>query len=145
MTNSMLELMSWMREASRSEEKRSLLQLHDMAIKGTQIPVEIDCVKLLLVEIDAKNWSSKAKKWIPVQNGVDDENMSGQKRAKLVDIWDHLTKTYLLREKLALSPAEYEAGVLEGEGEINAVIEAVDDWFKQYDEYLEYDNQWNTE
>jgi hypothetical protein len=38
-----------------------------------------------LVEIDAKNWSSKAQKWIPVQNGVDDENMSGQKRAKLVD------------------------------------------------------------
>jgi hypothetical protein len=86
-----------------------------MATKGTQIPVEIDCVKLLLVETDANNWSSKAQKWIPVQNGVDDENVSGQKRAKLVDIWDHLTKADLLREKLVLSPAECEAWVLKGD------------------------------
>jgi hypothetical protein len=54
-----------------------------MATKGTQIPVDIDCIKLLLVEIDAKNWSSKAKKWIPVQNGVDNENMSGKKGPSL--------------------------------------------------------------
>jgi hypothetical protein len=65
-----------------------------------------------LVKIDAKNWSSKAKKWIPVQNGVDNENMSGQKRAKLVDIRDHLTKANPLREKLVLSPAECEVWYL---------------------------------
>jgi hypothetical protein len=82
----MLQWMSRMREAFCSEGKRLMLQLHDMATKGMQISVEIDCIKLLLVKIDAKNWSSKAKKWIPVQNGVDDENMSGQKRTKLVDI-----------------------------------------------------------
>jgi hypothetical protein len=80
----MLEWMSRMREALHSKEKRFLLQLHDMATNGTQIPVEIDCVKLLLVKIDAKNWSSKAKKWIPVKNGVvDDENMSGQEGPSL--------------------------------------------------------------
>jgi hypothetical protein len=62
-----------------------------------------------LVTIDAKNWSSKAEKWIPVQNGVDNENMSGQKRAKLVDIQDHLTKADSLQEKLVLSPAECDA------------------------------------
>jgi hypothetical protein len=137
----MLEWMSWMREALCSEEKRFLLQLHDMATKGAQISVEIDCVKLLLVKIDAKHWSSKAKKSIPVQNGVDDENMIGQKRAKLVDIRDHFTKADSLREKLVLSPAECEAWawVLKGEAELKAIIEATDNWFKQYEEYLEYD------
>jgi hypothetical protein len=72
---------------------------------------------------------------------VDNENMS----AKLVDIWDHLTKSNLLQEKLVLSPAECEAWALEGQAELKVIIETVDDWFKQYEEYLEYDNQWNTE
>jgi hypothetical protein len=47
--------------------------------------------------------------WIPVQNRVDDENMSGQKKAKLVDIQDHLTKADSLQEKLVISPAECDA------------------------------------
>jgi hypothetical protein len=51
----MLEWMSRMPEAFCSEEKRFLLQLHNMATKGMQISEEIDCVKLLLVKIDAKN------------------------------------------------------------------------------------------
>jgi hypothetical protein len=141
-----LEWMSRMRDALRSEDKSFLSQLHDMATEGTRIPVEIDCVKLLLVEIDAKNWSSKAEKWIPNQkNGEDDENMSGQKRAKLVDIRDHLTKAVSLREKLVLSPAECEAWVLQGEAELKSIIEAADDWFEKYQEYLEYDNRRNTE
>jgi hypothetical protein len=62
-----------------------------------------------------------------------------------VDIWDHLTKANSLQEKLVLSPAECEAWVLEGEAELKAIIEATDNWFEQYEEYLEYDNRWNTE
>lgn len=40
--------------------------------------------------------------------------MAGGKRAKLVDIRDHLTKAVSLREKLVLPPGEREAWVLEG-------------------------------
>jgi hypothetical protein len=66
--------------------------------------------------LDAKNWSLKAKKWITIKNGAsgDSENVAGGKRAKLVDIRDHLTKAVSLREKLVLPPGEREAWVLEG-------------------------------
>ena len=104
-----------------------------MAIEGTRIPVEIDCVKQLLVEIDAKNWSLKAKKWITIKNGAsgDSENVAGGKKAKLVDIRDHLIKAVSLREKLILPPEEREAWVLEGEAELKSIIDAADVWFEK--------------
>jgi hypothetical protein len=57
--------------------------------------------------------------------------VAGGKRAKLVDIRDHLTKAILLREKLVLPPGECEAWVLESEAELKLIIEAADDWFEQ--------------
>lgn len=128
-----LAWMSRMREALQSDEKSFLIQLHDMATEGTRIPVEIDCVKQLLVEIDAKNWSLKAKKWVTIKNCAsgDSEHMAGGKRAKLVDIRDHLTKAVSLREKLVLPPGEREVWVLEGEAELKSIIQAADVWFEQ--------------
>jgi hypothetical protein len=57
--------------------------------------------------------------------------MAGGKRAKLVDIRDHLTKAVLLRERLVLFPGEREAWVLEGKAELKSIVEAADDWFEQ--------------
>ena len=133
-----LAWMSRMRKALLSEDKRFLVQLHDVATEGTRIPVEIDCVKLLLIEIDAKNWSAKAKKWIPLKPGDTDdaESTTGGKRAKLVDIRDHLEKADTLREKLVLPPGERDVWVLDGEAELKSIIEAADDWFEKVRAWL---------
>lgn len=159
-----LAWMSRMRKALQTDDKLVLHQIQDIANEGTRIPVDIDCVKLLLVEIDAKDWSAKAIKWIPNDSMSDDEGgSSAGKRAKLVDIRDHLEKAEALREKLVLSPAEKQAWVLEGEEELQSIIEAADIWYDrvrsscwkrlvlrcqlvahvslQYHEYLEFDNR----
>jgi hypothetical protein len=54
-----LQWMSRMREALQSSEKDDVTYLQDLAMEGTRIPVEIDSVKMLMSEIDAKNWSAK--------------------------------------------------------------------------------------
>jgi len=126
-----LAWMSRMRKALQTDDKRFLLQLHDIATEGTRIPVEIDCVKLLLVEIDAKEWSLKAAKWIPNEMADDDDCGNVGKKAKLVDIRDHLDKAEALREKIVLSPEEREAWVLEGEAELQAIIDAADEWYQK--------------
>ena len=128
-----LAWMSRMRKALWTNDKQLLMQLQDIATEGTRIPVEIDCVKLLLVEIDAKSWSLKAVKWIPNKNDVSDDGdgATGGKRAKLVDIRDHLDKAEALRERLALSAEETDAWVIEGEAELRSIIEAADDWYEK--------------
>lgn len=125
-----LAWMTRMRKALQTDDKHFLLQIQDVATEGTRIPVDIDCVKLLLVEIDGKDWTSKAVKWIPNDSMSDDEDGANtSKRAKLVDIRDHLDKAEALRERLVLPPAEKEAWVLGGEEELKSIIEAADDWY----------------
>jgi hypothetical protein len=126
-----LEWMSRMRKALQTGDKRFLMQLNDIATEGTRIPVEIDCVKLLLVEIDAKDWSAKAVKWIPSEMSDDEDGTNGGKRAKLVDIRDHLDKAETLRERLVLSSEERDAWVLEGETELQSIIDAADEWYEK--------------
>lgn len=126
-----LAWMSRMRKALQTDDKRILMELNDMATEGTRIPVEIPCVKLLLVEIDAKDWSQKAVKWIPNEISDDEEGANGGKRAKLVDIRDHLDKAEVLRERIVLSDEEREAWVLEGEAELQSIIDAADDWYEK--------------
>ena len=73
--------------------------IHDLACEGSRIPVEMDCVKLLQIELDARNWCVKARSWIPNGHSVD-----SCKRGKLEDIREHLEKATLLRNGLVLSP-----------------------------------------
>lgn len=126
-----LEWMSRMRKALQTGDKRFLMQLNDIATEGTRIPVEIECVKLLLVEIDAKDWSAKAVKWIPSEMSDDEDGTNGGKRAKLVDIRDHLDKAEALRERLVLSSEERDAWLLEGESELQSIIDAADEWYEK--------------
>jgi len=123
--NTMLRWMGQMREALLEGE---YTVLHDMASEGSRIPVEVDIVKLLQIELDAKTWTSKAKKWIPSLAKEADVNC---KKAKLEDLRDHMDKAAVLREKLDLPVSVREAWALEGEKEICSIVEAADEWFRK--------------
>ena len=100
-------------------------RLHELASEGSRIPVDVEPLKLLQVELDAKNWSAKAIKWVPIDDGNDG------KKGKLEDIREHVYKADLLREKLTLSEAGKKLWVLEGELALKSIVRAADSWLEQ--------------
>lgn len=109
--------------------------LYELATAGSRIPVEIDCVKLLHVELDARAWSFKAKKWIP-----EAENDEGGRRGKLEDLREHVSKASLLRDRLALSSSEKNAWVLDYESELSSIVHAADEWIDEHQSILDGDH-----
>lgn len=116
-----MDMLSWMGEMRKALLDGQHGRLHDLASEGSRIPVEVDAVKLLQVELDAKTWTLKANKWIPKN--------SDSRRGKLADIEDHVEKASYIREKLALTEKEKEAWILEGEADLISIVEAADTWF----------------
>jgi hypothetical protein len=78
------DMLRWMDDMRQALNEGKHGRLHDLASEGSRIPVEVDAVKLLQVELDAKNWTLKANKWIPKN--------SDSRRGKLVDIKEHVEK-----------------------------------------------------
>jgi hypothetical protein len=95
-------------------------KLHELASDGSRIPVDVVTVKLLQVALDAKNWTSKAQKWIP--------SHSESKKGKLIDLREHIEKAAILREKLPLPEEERSTWRLESEKELSEIIEAANLW-----------------
>ena len=100
-------------------------RLHELASEGSRIPVDVEPLKLLQVELDAKNWSAKASKWVPCGNGTEG------KKGKLDDIREHVYKAELLRDKLTLSEVDKKLWSLEGELALKSIVQAADSWLEQ--------------
>lgn len=130
-------LLLWMRGMRNALNDGKYAHLHDIASEGSRIPVEVDVVKLLQLELDAKNWTTKAKKWVPSLA----EDSSACKKAKLEDLREHLGKVVVLKDRLDLSASAKETWTLDGEAEIRAIVQAADDWFAKYKPYLDWDNR----
>jgi hypothetical protein len=116
------DMLAWMKAMRQALYDGKQAELHELASEGSRIPVEVDAVKLLQVELDAKNWTQKAKKWIPIDGD--------SKRGKLDDLREHSEKAVALRDKLTLSEEEKDAWLLEGEAELDSIVEAADKWFE---------------
>ena len=95
--------------------------LVDFCSEGARIPVEITAMKLLQIEIDAKNWMHKAEKWIP--------GSRGSKRGKIEELREHLEKAVALRDRLPFE--DKNRWVLEYEAEIGNIVTAADSWFDE--------------
>lgn len=94
--------------------------LHDLSNEGNRIPVNVTAVKLLQLAFDAKNWTTKALKWIP--------DSPDSKKGKLSDLREHLAKVSSLREKLPLPEMERQRWKPAGECELTAIIVTADSW-----------------
>lgn len=115
-------LLQWMLEMRRCLHDGLHGVLHELASDGNRIAVEVDAVKLLQIELDAKNWCQKARKWLP---GSPDG-----RKGKLADIREHVGKALILREKVPLSEEDKNSWVLEGEDELNSIVRDADAWFE---------------
>ncbi len=94
--------------------------LYELSSEGNRIPVDVVAVKLLQLALDAKNWTTKALKWIP--------DTAESKKGKLCDLREHLEKVSSLRDKLPLPEIEREKWKPAGESELTAIILAADSW-----------------
>lgn len=120
--------LQWMRCMRKAANNGEYNHLHELASEGSRIPVDVESVKLLQVELDAKNWSAKARKWIP--NSPDEENRSiVGKKGKLDDLNEHLEKASALREKLALPDDVKKEWRLDYEKELQSIVDAAEDWY----------------
>ena len=95
--------------------------LLDLCSEGARIPVEITAMKLLQIEIDAKNWMQKAEKWSP--------GSRGSKRGKIEELREHLEKAEALRDRLPFE--DKNRWVLDYEAEIESIVTAADSWFDE--------------
>jgi len=128
----MLEWSKGMRTALY-EGQQGLLQ--DIVSDGSRMPVEVEALKVLQVEIDAKNWTSKAQKWLP----INEEN----KKGKLSDLKDHIERAHNLRERLTFAGDQKASWQLTGEAELTAIVDAADSWLEQYKPFVDGDNRRN--
>ena len=124
-TEGTVDQLAWLNDMRSALLDSRYGRLHELASEGSRIPVDVEPLKLLQVELDAKNWSAKANKWVPTGNGNEG------KRGKLEDIRDHVDKAELLRDKLTLSEVEKKAWVLEGELALKSIVQAADSWLEE--------------
>ncbi|GAX11534.1 hypothetical protein FisN_22Lh226 [Fistulifera solaris] len=105
--------------------------LHELASEGGRLPVQVDCVQLLQIEIEAKSWSARARKW-------------DSKRPKLDELQEHVSKATNLRERLTiLNSNERDSWQLEGEVEVRKLVAEVETWLERYDSLSE--KSWSLE
>jgi hypothetical protein len=136
-----IDYIAWMykiREAAKDDGKRSMhSRLQELSSEGARIPVEIDAVNVLQVELDAKSWSAKARKWIPPTDTTRED--ASCKRGKLEDLRDHVMKGEALRGRLCIKGKE--KWVLEGFKELTSIIDAADTWFESVSVALSYEGK----
>ena len=116
------------RMRSALNDRNDNAQLLSLVSDGTRVPVDMDCLKLLQIEIDARNWSMKCMPWIPSRS--DDSDGKSFRRGKVDDVQDHLDKAANLRDRLWFgTDDEKSAWILEGEEELSEIMEQADTWF----------------
>lgn len=128
---SVVEQMSFVRKLMETEYG----MLHELASDGSRIPVEVETVTWLQVELDGRNWSLKTKKMIP---GYDDS-----KKGRLEDLQEHLLKAVALRDRLTnvLSEEEKKLWSLDGEADLRRLVEDTERWFVENKSYIDGDNR----
>ena len=109
--------------------------LHELASEGSRIPVEMETVKWLQVELDGRNWSVKANKWIP---GADES-----RKGKLEDLKEHMEKAASLHRRMSslLAPPVADPWCLDGERVLKRIVEEAERWFDDNRELLDYDSR----
>lgn len=137
--NGEIDYLAWMQKVREEIGEGGHTMLHELAAEGSRIPVEVDCVKLLQVELDGRSWTAKARKWIRTGE-IDDDS---RKRGKLEDLQDHMEKAVSLRERLELSVEDQQAWVLECESDLRAIVDSAEDWYDRYGDVLEGDSKRN--
>lgn len=107
--------------------------LQELATDGGSIPVEVDSINILQVELDAHTWTAKAKKWLPDSDGA--------KCGRLEELHDHVSKGAALRERLPLPKEDKAQWTLECEAELKSIVSAADRWLETHHDLVEGEDE----
>ena len=112
-------------ETLQNDNEHLINNLIDLAAQGSRIPVEISFIQLLHIAIDGRNWSLKAKRWIP--------NIPGEpsRRGKIEDLRDHLLLAESIRNKAKQIINGATDWIFEFEENLLFNVKAVDSWIEK--------------
>ncbi len=111
------------------EDEDVAAALVTLSAEGSRLSVEINIWQLLQTAIDARNWSQKAKRWVP---------SSGDqfRRGKIEDINDHLDGSNAISSRAnALTDGKCDWD-LEYAKELQSIVDEADDWFERVSTFL---------
>ena len=129
------DTLQWMAKV-RTKLEEGDCRLHDLACEGSRLPVEVEFVKLIQIELDARQWSAKARRWLPNAG----ETLEKAKQGKIEELREHLKKASTLRDRLPES--DRISWTLDLETELIDIVEQADKWFeKEYNFFFEGDNR----
>lgn len=119
-------------EVLRKEKDDDATSLKELSTTGARLPVEVEFVHLLQTAIDGRNWSLKAKRWVP---------SSGDqfRRGKIDDLMDHLefSKTIIAKfNKLTDDLVDWK---LDYSDELQGIVDKAEIWYEKYEPFLSSD------
>ncbi len=117
------EWLARMLKTLKSGSDETVSSLAELSSQASRLPVEIDFLHLLQNATDARNWSQKARRWVP--SARDDF-----KRGKIEDLHDHLDSAVdIVRraKQLTDGKAEWE---LDYADELQATVDIAETWFE---------------
>ena len=109
---------SMMRKVLNGDDDERASELHDLAIEGSRILVEIVEHRYLQIEIDARNWGMRARKIL-------------EKKGKIAELREHLSRGGTIRARIRIDIEKRDAWTLDYEAELLAVVDKADAWHKQ--------------
>ena len=101
----------------------------DLSAQGSRLPVEINMLHLLQTAIDSRNWSMKAKRWVP---------SSGDqfKRGKINDLRDHLESATAIVQKAKMLTDGKSDLRLDFEEDVSTIVQKAEEWYEKVSIYL---------
>lgn len=133
------EGLEWMARIRKKIEGGMNNQLHELACEGSRLPVEVDFVQMMHIELDARQWSAKAQKWLMSEGQIFDPSKQG----KIEELKDHLVKAQALKARL--HAGDRPRWKLNFETEVSQVVSDADKWFEErYGFYFEGDSRKTT-
>lgn len=121
----------WLKRIRRAlNDRNDNSQLVSLVSDGSRIPVDMDCMKLLQLEIDARNWTMKCMPWIP--KSLESSEDKTYRRGKIDEVKDHLDKASTIRHRLWFGTDEEKSRwILDGEEELSEIVQMAQTWFEK--------------
>lgn len=126
------DFLVWLRRFRHAlDDSDKNAHLVSLLAEESRIPVTMECCKLLQIEIDARNWSAKAKPWIPENLNSPDGISAPQRRGKIDDVEECLDRASSIRDRLWFGEKEKSEWVLDGESQLAQMVEMAESWFEK--------------
>ena len=107
------------RSMLNNEDKDDFRGLLNLAVDGSRVPVDMEVLRLLNLEMEARNWSLEAKRLLSTTG----------RSAKIDEFYTHVAKGGPIRDKAPKSEVPDRVWSLQYEDELKATVKTADEWY----------------